>query len=612
MPRLPGDAHIFWQGIGQDRGLTLVQATINGHRDWYLVEKIQSKLTADIFDGREMWNDVEMASQNHFPYSWWTDPRWSAYPDSWAEPSEWTVVKSRISNIYPREWQYVYLKNEDQGTSELSDITTRWYGDAWFQNGTPRGTLKRYIGLSGVTQPSISLSYHWAGDVWKHHSEGSAPAGLYIRPEGGSDTKNVGFWDEETHQYTLNPNGEYLNKVLAPMNMFSFGIVRQPLVDPTDPMAQIIPTSWDFEGANWEEPDPFDWRYWHCVRAAILERESVVGCGVDREMGLLDSDEQFLWNISPYDPIDFNTIDTMRRCIIALSKEFVDLSSVVKQLRDDGLPYKETTCIDITQYENLMGGWSRGDPVLADSLGNLSGFLHDAKLALEKMTLAIPSRVYYHKVGPGTVCAGYADGEDGESIADAWREAMREYGDYEVEWEHWTKSRAEALSPVWWAVTSSIGGRCGDEVDNHSNHSYIAVFNWWSETLQSVCYPSSSVIDGLPWPTAPTVVYVRDAKKPDIEVGDSYYNGIVTRVSFYSGMGVPEGIRTGQLQFPLESIENPPGGAPMPGTAQEPYVTGWHVWGNSTTWWFYVYFGASFRFGGPIPELDEVPEEEEE
>lgn len=615
MPRLPGNAHVRWQGIGQDRGITLINATIDGSQNFYLVEQLQSRLTATIFDGEENWQDVQMDSTFQFPQCWWRSSRWIAFPDSYTEPTAWTVMKSRISGIYPREWQYPYLKDDDQGTSNPSDIKMRWYGDAWFDgDGLRRGVFKRWPLQEGGPVPTITLTdYSWVGNVWEHHSKGSAPAGEYvsIRSGAGVESRNVGFWDEEHHHYSLNPGSEALNKVYAPMEMFSFGIVRQPIGDPTDPMQEIVPSSWDFEGANWVEPDPMDWRYWYCVRAAILERESVVGCGVDREMGLLTSDEQFLWNISPYNPIDFDTIDTMRRCIIALSKEFVDISRVVQELRADNLPYKTTTCIDITQYEHLMGGWSRGDPVYADSLGNLSEFLCEAKFALEEMTLALPSRVFYNKVGPGTACVGYGYEEQGESISDAWREAMDEYDDYEVEWEHWTKSRNEALSPVWWAIGSNIAGRCGDEVDNQSNHSYIAVFGWWSETLQSVCYPPTSVLDGRTWAT-PTVFYVREAKRPDIEVGESYYGGVVTRVSYYSGLGVPEGIRTGQVQFPLESIESPPGGAPMPGTPQGPYVTGWHVWGNSTTWWFFVFFGASFRFGGPPPEVDEVPEDEEE
>lgn len=589
---LPGEAEVLWQGTGEDRGFTLVRATIDGTDGYYIVERIGSRLTATIYDEDGYTTIEELDSNVQFPYCWWLSSSWVAVPDSYAEPTAWTVIKSNVAGIHPREWQYPYLDSDHQGTTDQTDIQSRWYGDAWFDDtGARRGVLKRFPLEEGDPVPSITITdYSWRGAVCRHTGKGTAPAGYYTYTEQGTEGRNFGYWNDAAQEYTLNPSG-VADTELAPVGMFSIGVIRPTEGDP----AEDLPTGWDFEGSDWDAPDPYDWRYWWCVRAAILERESVIQCGVDRDMGLLDSDEQTLWDISPYNPVDFDTIDALRRCIVALAGNFVVPLRVVEVLEKDDVPTTANTCVDLTRYTQLMGGWTRGDPINAAALGNLSGFLREARAALEEMTVVTPSRIYHHQRDYGTVCNG-----DGSTMGAAWHVAMEEYNAYTGQWHNWTAG-AWPMS----AISSNIMGQSGDTYDTDGDHVYEVLFSWEDVALQSVCFPPTSVIDGEAWGASPRLCYVADSRKPDYKPGDTLQGGVVTEVSWYSAMDIQEGVHAGITTWPLTSTEEPPDNAPQPGTPTQPNKTGWHVWGNTTTWWFFVFFGEAFRFGGPVPQFDD-------
>jgi hypothetical protein len=138
-PQLPGNVKIHWQGIGQDRGYTVVFGKVGEDTGWHLVSSIGGTLSADItINGTQ--STASLAPRLTYPKTWWTGLGWCAFPNNIGNPASWTLVRSALSNWYPREWQFQWL--ETQGADDINDVKMHWYGDAWFDgNGVGRGAL---------------------------------------------------------------------------------------------------------------------------------------------------------------------------------------------------------------------------------------------------------------------------------------------------------------------------------------------------------------------------------------------------------------------------------------------------------------------------------------
>lgn len=594
-PKMPGGAQIHWQGLGEDAGHVVIHGDAGDGDDWYIVDGIGGLL--DLSAGPAHTETLHPVL--HWPDPWWMGPAWCAYPDNLVQPQSWTSVKTQLTNWLPREWQYDWLPTSAQGTTNASELSSNWYGDEWYSGQTPRGVLKR--AGSGT---NAMWDYHW-DDVWVHNGRGSAPAGEYIRLDGGDGKLNVGYYDYVANLYKLNPPNA--GPSMANVDMVQLGELRKPPIDPTDPLAQLVPSGWDFEGANWEDPDPYDWRYWYCIRAACLERESVVGCGIAHEMGSIIGNEERIWGLSPWCPPSLDGIRALRELIARLSQEYVDIGSVVTLLLDGKLPSLDATQIGLDEYNSIPGGWVGSDPLVYDTYGAPGSFLADAYTVLRKMTVTVPSRTFYHRIWNGGVAYG-----EGESMFGAWSDAMDAYNHDTTKWEHWTESRG---ADIWWALTSHIVGRSGAErdVSDPSNALYIAAFQIWQTSLRSVCAPTTSVIDGRP--ISPKPIYVWDSHKQPYEPGDPYYGGIVVRNSYYSAsQALYEGVHAGMAEFPADFLEAPPGAYPTvaPPSPDDEQSSNWHVWGNETVWYIYLFWGDSFRFGGPSPVEEPDPDEPDE
>lgn len=78
------------------------------------------------------------------------------------------------------------------------------------------------------------------------------------------------------------------------------------------------PTSWNFDGADWENPNPLDFRYWASIRAAIEERWIILFRDRISHNPQLDA-------ISPYQFIVNNAIcRTIGSCLDTLADYFID------------------------------------------------------------------------------------------------------------------------------------------------------------------------------------------------------------------------------------------------------------------------------------------------
>lgn len=607
-PQLPGAVRIHWQGIGQDRGYTVVFGRVGEDIGWHLVDSIGGTLSADItIDGTQ--STTSLTPRLTYPKTWWMGVNWSAFPDSIENPLSWTLVRSALSNWYPREWQFQWL--ETQGADELSDVKMHWHGDAWFDGtGTGRGALRKNEDEEEEEEEQEEeqqeeeeedehgeeeeqeeeepttfavCTYTWNG--LRHQGKGTAPAGEY-GIDGETAVRNVGYWDEENQVYRLKWGDDYET---TPVSMTQLGILRG---------GATPPTSWTFTGADWTDPDPFDWRYWHCIRCALIERESVIESVIDgtRYLGSLIGGEDALWSISPLSPLNLECVQTMRSLIIALSMEYIDLDRVMEMFQDDDEPLltKANTHILLDGYEYIVGGWEQGDPI---SAGKFKGFLKDAYAVLRKMTLLPTPLTVFNAYKTGWMSgAGWSYEEDGESFADAWDEAIDDYETMGEQvgrhWVYWTRSRSGSSIKNGW--TSGISGRSGAEEWNGETN-WEVQFGNWQVAIFAIPRPLTSVLDGLPM-SAPKCLYVKNSKKLDYEIGDTLYGGVVKANQYYSGI-TTEGLQSGIVNFPLV-LEEEPGGAIQPPTPSEPNQMEWTVWGNSTSWNLYTSWALCFRFNG--------------
>lgn len=585
-PALPGGIKIGWQGVGEDAGYTVVSGHVGGDAGWFVINSLGGTLSATTtIDGNE--DAITLHPRLNYPDVWWNGGNWCATPNSIDSPSKWTLVRTPLTHWHPREWEFQYLSA--QGAEDLSAVEMRWYGDTWFdEDGDGRGALHTNSAAPGSSAASgvasANYTYTWAG--YKHSGKGTAPAGEYRIP--GSDAKmNVGYWDEENKEYTLELSG---HSKTAPVRMMQLGLLRVPSMD------GHAPTSWSFLGAKWDDPDPFDWRYWHCIRCALIERESVIESVIDgtRDLGTLVGGEDALWQISPLTPPNLNCIRTMRDLIVALSKEYIDIDRAGEVVRGGGMPTKGNTHIPIDGYPHIVGGWDRGDPLRTDAL---RGFLKESREVLRKMTVTTSPWVVFNAYKTGWMAgAGWAREDDGETFDNAWNEAIDDYTsageEFGRHWVYWTRSRGNIIPNGW---SSSIIGRSGAE-DRNGELEWEVQFGNWQTAVSAIPHPPTSVLDGDAM-AVPKCLYCKNSVGPDVEPGDPYDNGIVRDVTYYSGI-TASGFEMGLADFPMVWEEEPPT-SPVPAPSPSgQYQMEWNVWGNDTSWYLYVSWAHSFRFDG--------------
>lgn len=593
---MPGNIRIEWQGVGADSGRAVVHGDAGEGEGWYIVEGVGGlggvlDLSTGVTSAGTGHTET-LSAVFHYPDPWWRGDEWCAFPDDPADPQEWTAVRTGITNWLPREWEYVWLPASAQGATDVSALSSMWYGDEWYRGQAPRGVLRR-----DGNPPAAMSEYRWPG-TWEWYGGGTAPAGKYRRTDGASGGLVVGFWDEESGSYKLTP--PHSRPVQADIEMVQLGLLRNPPIDPADPDPQLAPSGWDFEGADWEDPDRFDWRYWYCIRAAILERESVVNCGVDREMGALSEREELMFNMSPYAIPSIESLRSYRSALVALCGWYVDFEKAKRVELSGEYPSLARYAISPDDYPGVAGGWTGSQPVQAASP---YGFLKDAYALLRAMVVSVPSRIYHNRYKNVLGGDGY-----GDTLAEAWTAMSDDYDD-SGPWRHWTRSRAEPQSTCWWALDSGIHGRCIGERWG-SDVSFAANAGCWWTSIESFCVPPTSVLDGAPM-AAPRVLYIRNSRKVEGEVGDDTPYGRVVANTFWSAMGLTEGVYAGTFDTPVAFVESPPQGPPPvdPPDADDDHHDNVHLWGNVTDWIMLLYWGASFRFGGPSPIRPEQPDE---
>ncbi len=616
-PDLPGNIKIHWQGVGQDAGYTVVNGQVGDDSGWFVVNSLGGTLTAETtINGTQ--DTLTLGPQFNYPKVWWENGSWMAYPNSLVTPTSWTLVRSHLTHWYPREWQFQWL--ETQGADDINDVKMHWYGDTWFDgNGVGRGSLHdnpddeeeeeegegEGEGEEEEEETPATATYTYTWEGYKHSGKGTAPAGEY-RIEGSDTKMNVGFWDDEDNEYKLELGENY---EMAPVRMMQLGLLRVPTMNGN------APTSWSFLGASWDDPDPFDWRYWHCIRCALIERESVTEAVLDgtRDLGSLVGGEDALWQMSPLTPPNLDCIRVMRELIVQLSQEYIDLEKVKEVVQDEdgtGLPRKQNCHLSIAEYEHLAGGWERGDPVSLMSAGSLKGFLKDARDVLRKMTITTSPWTVFNAYKTGWMGgAGWSYEDDGEDFDDAWQEAIDDYEELgkDDHWVYWTRSRGEHIPNGW---TSSIGGRSGVQQRTGHPASWEVQFGLWQTAVFDIPHPPTSVLDGEVMAT-PKALYVKNSLAPQYEIDDPLYGGVVRKVEYYSSV-TEEGFEVGLADFPLVWEEEMPSSPIQPPPVTEDGFKEWTVWGNETSWWIYVSWAQSFRFDGIDIDPGDGGDEEEE
>ena len=583
---LPGGIEVRWQGSGADRGNAVVLGDIGGSYGWHVVRDLAGNVTLHGSVGGESVEGVVLRPVYGYPDTWWTNGTWCAHATG--DPTDrpvWTIVRSPLTGWFPRHSLFPVVVTP--GTTDPGDLGTEAHGDKWFLGGSPMGAYKRLY-------PSAAVDGSYAAQPsWSHAGKGDAPAGEYTSGAPGSAALTVGWWDDQTGTYKL---GERV----SPEAMCGLPLIRTEPAESAPYPSELV-SGWDFDGADWTRPDPLDWRYWWAVRCAILEREGALYDEV-QTVGAMISDEGRL-DVAPWTLPSVDSVRAMREAIRVLATRFVDFDKVLDALRGGWLPLPERTALDIGGYKRLAGGWTACDALASASPDGLSGFLREARLALSSMVVRPAPDISLALVQDGVSGYGYAT-EPGGSWARAVGDAVADFRDDE-----------EAWPPVYTGGLTTLATACygwfSAERDAWGGGTWEASYSINRFELTDLCFPTTSVLDGSPM-ARPSILWARESRKStDMAVGDRYKDGIVTGVEYRSDFA-EEGVTHGVATLPFALSEEPfqtaePVTPTTPGFEDMP---GYKFVGNRTITWAYAFWGASFRYGGPLPDLDQDESEE--
>lgn len=333
-PQLPGNAEIKWQGIGEDAGYAIIRGKLDAGVEYYIADTIgfQAALTYDFSDTDDSTISGYSDTLNPihlFPKSEWIGGSFKLMQDG----EGYKLVYSTVPQWVPREWKGPHNK-VTWATADVTDFENEWRGDRWFTVDstltafTAKGIIRNY----DPQDYTIAATVSW-NDVWRHDGKGVAPAGEYV--DENDNKRTVGFWNEQREMYEIGGTSDE-NRPTIPVDMISLGLLRIPgLVNTSGetPEGFNIPDGWDFDGSDWENPDPWDARYWLCIRWAMLERESVL---VDRRMGTLVQREDRLFQMEPNNPPSFAAFTLYQEHLKALANQYYDLAKFKQALEDDG------------------------------------------------------------------------------------------------------------------------------------------------------------------------------------------------------------------------------------------------------------------------------------
>lgn len=632
-PALPGNARIEWQGIGEDRGYTVVHGDlqIEGGTGWYIApgigwtENIQvdySGVQADLPEINLPYpvESADLLPVHHFPSTEWIGGNYRMF--LLADGATRTFTRTEVPQWMPREWQWYYIAPSAQGTSATSDIKTRWFGDWWFtvQEGAlqKRGFLRNSPSAipfaDSQTNPDLWIYEDGTGD-----GDGS---GIYRSLAEPGKVRTVGWLEEgTTDKYHLNPDNSP-QPAQAPVDMISVGVLRMPS---SAYAGGALPTSWEFDGANWENPDPWDCRYWACIRAAMLERESVIP---NHTMGTLVQyqnvqEEQYLFDFGPYGVPTARGIRIYRKMLVELAKRYKDLSKLVRIIEDGGAPgaWYNDEKIDLPTASgfDLGGGWDSRDAMVSATYGDLSKWLKLAKGALEKMGLLDCPKMLTKAPGPDDGRFYYYDSH-GAGWNQVYSTGLAQDDESTYAWGYDTYHTA-GTTTIW------AEGMHGQNTPSGTGQAYYAQGGRNLAEIEGFNFPRSSVLDG--GAMSPEVVDLIESRRthPDedgLEPGQKYRNGVLTAIEYYSA-NYHQGIYARRnVALPLKIADEFPQTMPEPAQPQgidpdtgEPYpywMPGYSILTNWTTHYFLAWWGDAFRFPAvwQWDDLEEDTEEEEE
>lgn len=598
MINIPNSPQIRWQGIGDDAGYSIIEGNLDGQGSSYFISnQLAGIITGTITFGNNTLNfdTAPLRPYYHFPKVEWLNGQWWAthLPNS---AMEWTFIHTPIQGWIPRSWRW--YDQDHQGTEDPGEISSNYpYGDEWFEVTSSgfflRGEYNR-LTLSGAISVSVNWTYSWE-NLWKHSGGGTAPAGEYTKVGDNSNKRTVGYWNEDNSQYEINPEDEGTAK------MFTIGLLQVPNYNTTS-----LPIGWGFSGADWSNPDPLDWRYWYCIRAAMLERESLLYVTEHRRMGTLFTGAETIFDLSPLSPPTLAAIGMYRSYLKTLAGHFIDYSKAYKCIRNrEYSPHSQYTdhsaWMNLDGYEYLGGGWEHGDTPESETLGDLSEWLKEAKDALEKMVITEIPIDTYARIRRVDGWA-YGDPED-KSWSEIYSDALSDAEDDPLAtWSY----RTDGGYMGWSNCQSDVYIRCSTRYDwDQSEETWYeaSVDKNDMETID-INTPNTSVIDGQIM-AKPQLLWIRESHSgyEGVEIGDNWYGEEVTEVGYWAD-GISEGVTAGTARLPFDCSQDFPSSmSPAPHPPEESsWWGGCSLHGNETTWWLFCFWGSVFKFTGPLPD----------
>ena len=183
------------------------------------------------------------------------------------------------------------------------------------------------------------------------------------------------------------------------------------------------PQGWEFDNADWANPDPSNTDYWRAVILAILERQDAAG-SIDPNLGRALS-------VNPFFPVAAS-VDKIRDSIFALVPRFVDWDATVEAVdamptSADGAP--PTAWYKVRDVYNAFPDFA-ACPGHGATAEQLTAFLRDCKTILQTLRVSDWRWGLYHQTGVSRSATG---GDRRESGAEANEEARNALsgGEYE-------------------------------------------------------------------------------------------------------------------------------------------------------------------------------------
>lgn len=305
------------------------------------------------------------------------------------------------------------------------------------------------------------------------------------------------------------------------------------------------PQSWNFAGADWNNPDPTKTDYWRALALAVLERQDAAGT--------LSRDSAGLFTANPFLPLSA-PVEPLRSAILALVPKFQNWDAVAEKIT--GFP----TSADV-RASDWEAPWTAREtyndfpafascPAEGATPAQLAGFIREARAILEKLRIVRWRWGLQHTEEKWGFTSESGWGHDGNFwLASAKHEAEEEYED----WDGESYSTVGFSTYVYGYTTQYAGSSQTGQGTPHGEAA--ASIDSRSASLYAENTPAKTIL-GKPWNCE--ALYVANSHKAWVIM-----NGVEVppELREYASDNFQEGVSWGRVAHNWAFAETPQWGA---------------------------------------------------